>query len=156
MTRPKPFTREEWQEMMSMTLHGPLPQKTLYRVYATVDYLFFEVEQLIGQLLQMVELSTKTDLLIAEQLKEIGRLNGALRILEKSAREADAGAVADMIAALISTNPRGMKSDVVHLDPADDLHVEGLDEVLGKKRVTDHNSPEGMALIRKLARERNK
>jgi len=87
---------------------------------------------------------------------EVERLNGALRTLEKSAREADAGAVADMIAALISTNPRGIKSDVPHLDPVDDLHVEGLDEVLKKRGLPDHNSPEGMALIRKIARERSK
>ncbi|HEC72076.1 MAG: hypothetical protein ACTSW7_00855 [Candidatus Thorarchaeota archaeon] len=42
----KPFTKEEWQEMMSMTLHGPLPQKTLYRVYATVDALMLQKEEL--------------------------------------------------------------------------------------------------------------
>ena len=173
MTRPKPFTQKEWQEMMSMTLHGPLPQKTLYRVYTTVDSLFLEVEQLNtphildtcefveevvklkkeveelkkqrgirasemvaklreeggsriqevlvekedlrvenerlnGQLLQMVELSTKADILIAEQLQEIGRF-------------------CDMIAELIK-----------------------------KRGLPDHNSPEGMALIRKLARERSR
>lgn len=43
---PKPFSFEEWQEMMSMTLHGPLPQATLYRVYTTVDFLFMENEKL--------------------------------------------------------------------------------------------------------------
>lgn len=40
----KPLTYDEWKELMSMTLHGPLPQKTLYRVYATVDFLFSQSE----------------------------------------------------------------------------------------------------------------
>lgn len=38
----KPFTREEWQDLMSNTMHGPLPHATLLRVFTTVDYLFAE------------------------------------------------------------------------------------------------------------------
>lgn len=33
----EPMTREEWREFGSATLHGPPPNKTLMRIYATVD-----------------------------------------------------------------------------------------------------------------------
>lgn len=62
--------------------------------------------------------------------KEVVRLNGVLIALEESAREAGANEIADMIVAMRSINPRGIKSDAMHMDPVDDLHVEGLDDVL--------------------------
>ena len=37
---PKPMTRKEWVDFATSTLHGAPPQKTLYRIYTTVDLLF--------------------------------------------------------------------------------------------------------------------
>ena len=51
---PKPFTKAEWIEMMSQTLHGPLPQQTLYRVYATVDGLFNDNRILESQMTEVM------------------------------------------------------------------------------------------------------
>jgi len=38
----KPLTREEWQELGSATLHGPLPKEMQMRLFATVDAHFQE------------------------------------------------------------------------------------------------------------------
>lgn len=47
---PEPFTHDEWIKFCKATLHGPPPQQTLLRIYATVDLLMCEREALKRQL----------------------------------------------------------------------------------------------------------
>jgi len=55
MTDPRtPLTDEEIHEMLSMTMHGPPPTKTIYRMMATL-YVYVELKKEIKKLMRTLD-----------------------------------------------------------------------------------------------------